>query len=187
MTNSAETQSAPGRIVLFNGPPSSGKTSLVNALIDQRTDPWFHLSLDEFHAAISERFWRDDGGELFERLIVGYLGAVRAIALAGFDVMAEAVLVPARRSLYDETFGALATLLIAVRCPLDVVIHREKCRSDRRGGPIDFPADYFEAVYSRLTYDFEVASETANPSELALLVGANLDQLVPSSFATHLI
>jgi chloramphenicol 3-O phosphotransferase len=186
MTGAATSSTAPGRVVLFNGPPSSGKTSLVNALVDQRAEPCFHLSLDDFRMGIAERSWLDDDGTLFEGLITGYLGSLRAVALAGIDVMAEAVMVPARRSRYAEIFGELPVIVIGVRCPLDVATQRERDRTDRRGGPIDFPADYFGAVYSGLTYDYEIATDTGDPSGLAATVAANLDRLVATSFSSHL-
>lgn len=135
---------------------------------------------------IAERSWLEDEGTLFEGLITGYLGSLRAVALAGIDVMAEAVIVPARRSRYAEIFGELPIIVIGVRCPLDVATQRERARTDRRGGPIDFPADYFEAVYSGLSYDFEIATDTGDPSGLAAQVAANLDRLVPTSFSSHL-
>jgi chloramphenicol 3-O phosphotransferase len=181
----ASPQSTAGRIVLFNGPPSSGKTSLVTALQHVLPTPWFHLSLDDFHLGFTERSWREDDGQLFDRLVVSYLQSLRAIALSGNDVLAEAVMVPARRDLYRETFNELPIILIGVRCSLSVAVEREQGRTDRRGGPIDFPSDYFEAVYDGLTYDFESATESGSPKALADELVRLLDHLTPSPFQNH--
>lgn len=178
---------APGRVVLFNGPPSVGKTSLLRAMINQLESPWYHLSLDEFRSGIAERWWISDRGELFERLVAAYLGALRQVALEGIDVLAEAVVTPARRALYDQVFGSMPLLLISVRCSLDVAIQRERSRIDRRSGPLDMSAHDFAAVYSGMTYDMEIDSAADQPPDLADLVRANLDQLEPSTFASHLI
>jgi chloramphenicol 3-O phosphotransferase len=186
MNAMAAPKSTVGRIVLFNGPPSSGKTSLVTALQHELLTPWFHLSLDDFHLGFTERSWREDEGQLFDRLVVGYLQSLRAIASSGIDVVAEAVMVPARRGLYQEVFDELPILLIGVRCSLGTAIDRERSRTDRRNGPIEFPADYFEAVYDGLTYDFESRTETSNPQELAAQLVQLLDQLTPSTFKDHL-
>jgi len=143
------SDSSIGRVALFNGPPSSGKTSLVNSLQHQISAPWFHLSLDDFRPGYSESFWDEDEGDLFSRLLTGYVGALREMALAGNDVLAEAVITPARRLLYESTFGSLPLLLIGVKCRLDIAVQREVSRADRRHGPIELPAAYFAAVQSR--------------------------------------
>ena len=177
---------AKGRIALFNGPPSSGKTSLVTALQDITAEPWFHLSLDDFHSGIIDRWWLDDAGQLFVQLISGYLRSLHEMALAGINVMAEAVIIPERRSLYQDNFGDTPIVLIGVNCPLDVAMHREQSRSDRRIGPIDLPADYFKAVHTGLIYDFEVATDTGSPTELAANMLSDFNRLQPSRFESHL-
>jgi chloramphenicol 3-O phosphotransferase len=179
--------SALGRVVLFNGAPSSGKSSLVKAVTEGLSTPSFHLSLDDFRAGIAERWWTTDEGQLFEQFVAGYLGSLRQMSLSGIDVMAEAVVTPARRRLYEKTFGDVPLLLIAVRCPLNVARRRERSRTDRRGGPITLSARYYADVYTGLSYDLEVASETAQPDELAAVVRAKIQHLVPTSFANHLI
>jgi chloramphenicol 3-O phosphotransferase len=185
---SDEVSSIPliGRIALFNGPPSSGKTSLVNALQEIAAEPWFHLSLDDYHSGIIQRWWLGDDGQLFVRLISGYLGSLHQMALAGINVMAEAVIIPERRSLYQDKFGDTPIVLIGVNCPLDVAMHREQIRSDRRIGPIDLPAAYFESVRAGLNYDLEVASDTGSPTELAATLLPEFNLLAPSRFESHL-
>ena len=175
-----------GRVALFNGPPSSGKTSLVNSLQHEISDPWFHLSLDDFRSGYCESFWDDDDGDLFSRLLTGYVGALREMALAGNDVLAEAVITPARRLLYESTFGSMPLLLIGVKCRLDTAIQREASRVDRRHGPIELPAEYFAAVHEGLSYDLEIESSEESPQDLAVTVLADFNALIPSSFASHL-
>ena len=86
--------------MLFNGPPSSGKTSLVNSLVALLTEPWFHLSLDDFRSGYPEPWFVHDTGALFDRLLAGYLASLREMAKSGNDVLAEAVITPSRRVLY---------------------------------------------------------------------------------------
>ena len=174
-----------GRVVLFNGPPSSGKTSLVAALQQRLAEPWFHLSLDDFHAGYLERWWVADDGPLFDRLVAGYAASLREMAVAGNDVLAEAVITPARRNLYESVFGETPIALIAVRCPLEVAVDRERNRTDRRSGPIEFPPDYFAAVYGGLTYDHEIDTSNRTPDALATDLLESFSQFAPTSFTAH--
>lgn len=175
-----------GRVALFNGPPSSGKTSLVNSLQHEIAEPWFHLSLDDFRSGFCERWWTPGDEQLFDRVLSGYLGSLREMALAGNDVLAEAVITPERRHLYDNTFGELPILLIGVKCLLEVAIHREALRTDRRRGQIDLPASDFAAVHDGLSYDLEVDTSAGNPTELTAKMLPKFVQLRPTSFKRHL-
>ncbi|MGD0852928.1 MAG: hypothetical protein ABSA07_06155 [Acidimicrobiales bacterium] len=175
-----------GRVAFFNGPPSTGKTSLVEALQSEVDEPWFHRSLDEFHAGIADRWWDEDEGELFEQLVVGYLSSLLHVALAGINVMAEAVIVPARRNLYQRILGETPILLIGVKCRLEVATERERRRPDRRHGPIDLPARYFETVHAGLKYDLEVATDSHTATELAIDLLPQFERLDPSPYASHL-
>jgi chloramphenicol 3-O-phosphotransferase len=175
-----------GRVAIFNGPPSTGKSSLVNSLQRELTAPWFHLSLDDFRSGYPTSFWDDDEGVLFDRLLAGYVGALREMALAGNNVLAEAVITPARRLLYESTFGSLQLLLIGVKCRLEKAIQREASRTDRRHGPIELPALYFAAVHEGLSYDLEIETSDENPKDLAVTFHSEFEALIPSSFASHL-
>jgi len=175
-----------GRVVLFNGPPSSGKTSLVNSLREEMAEPWFYLSLDDFRSGFSERWWFEDRGQLFERVMSGYLGSLLQMSKAGVDVLAESVITPARQHLYESTFGETPMLLIGVMCPLDVAIEREGARNDRLRGPIELDAQEYDAVHAGLSYDIEVSTTAGNPSELAVELAARIGLLVASPFSDHL-
>jgi chloramphenicol 3-O phosphotransferase len=177
---------ATGRVVLFNGPPSSGKTSLVTSIQGIVDEPWFHMSLDDFHSGYSEQWWLNDDGRIFGQLVAGYLASLREMARAGNDVLAEAVITPSRRKLYESTFGATPVVLVGVRCPLKVAVHRERHRADRHHGPIDLQSDSFAAVHSGLTYDFEIDTSRLGPRELAASMVPKLRGLTPTPFSSHL-
>lgn len=174
-----------GRLAFFNGPPSSGKTSLVNSLQEELAEPWFHLSLDDFRAGYSSRWWIESDDHRFDILVSGYLGSLREMALAGNDVLAEAVMTRERRHLYDHVIGDLPIVLIGVKCSWEIALRRETTRTDRRGGPIHLPADYFAAVHEGLTYDLEVDSSVKNPTELAEELIPRFLRLNSSNFRSH--
>jgi chloramphenicol 3-O phosphotransferase len=165
---------AVGRVVLLNGPPSCGKTTLARALLPQLDDPWFHRSLDDFRAGYLDRYWLADDGTLFERVVHGYVGALRAMAVAGNNVIAEAVITPARAELYATTFRDLPVVVVAVRCPLELARERERARDDRVRGPIALPADAFEDVYRSVAHDVEIDTSVGAPDVLARVLAARL-------------
>jgi chloramphenicol 3-O phosphotransferase len=149
--------------------------------------PWFHLSLDDFRSGFSSRWWIEDDGQLFERVMVGYLGSLVQIANAGSDVLAESVITPTRQPLYESIFGAIPIALIGVQCPLEVAIERERARGDRRRGPIDLDAEEYMAVHAGLSYDLEVSTAAASPTDLAVAVAPQFDRLIPSPLSSHLM
>ena len=171
----------PGRVVLLNGPPSSGKTTLALALQAALPDPYFHRSLDDFRAGYSTARWTSDDGTLFERVMVGYLGAVRAMAVAGNNIIAEAVITPARRRLYIANFDHLAVTLVGVRCPLELAIARERQRTDRLRGPVELPPDAYAAIHSHGSYDIDVDTSTGTARELATELAIRLRAVKPSA------
>jgi chloramphenicol 3-O phosphotransferase len=186
MTQPTSSPSETGRLVFFNGPPSSGKTSLVDELQHQLDEPWFHLSLDDFRSGIADQWWLADDGQLFERVLRGYLASLYAMVLAGLDVTAEAVITPGRRRLYETTFGETPITLIGVVCPLEVATEREGSRGDRQCGPIDLDADAYAAVHAGLLYDTEINTSKEEPSALARALALHFDRLQSSSFRSHL-
>jgi chloramphenicol 3-O phosphotransferase len=185
MTHRTSTPSI-GRLVLFNGPPSSGKTSLVDELRNQLSEPWFHLSLDDFRSGIDDRWWLQDDAELFDRVMTGYLASLHAMVAAGLDVMAETVITPGRRRLYETTFAETLMTLVGVMCPLDVATEREGARDDRQRGPIDLDADAYAAVHAGLSYDTEIDTTKEGPVELARAFALQVGEFRSSSFRSHL-
>jgi chloramphenicol 3-O phosphotransferase len=158
----------------------------VDALQAVLAAPWFHLSLDDFRSGFSERWWIDDDGQLFERVMAAYLGSLRQIARAGIDVLAESVITPARQRLYESTLGETPTVLVGVQCPIEVAIERERTRSDRPRGPVYLDADEYIAVHAGLSYDLEVVTTSDRPTDLAVALAAQFGHLKFSTFRSHL-
>ena len=81
----------PGRVILLNGPSSSGKSSVGRALLPLMEDPWFLVPVDAINALRSTEPRRElDDAELAEvlaRTRRGYHRVIAALASAGNDVV----------------------------------------------------------------------------------------------------
>ncbi|MBO0728908.1 MAG: AAA family ATPase [Acidimicrobiaceae bacterium] len=177
-----ELLTPPGRVVLLNGAPSSGKTTLARALQRALDTPWFHLSLDVFRAGYPDDRWLRDDGTLFEQVMVGYLGALRQLAESGIDLLAEAVITPDRQTLYAKTFQDLPVLLVGVHCSHTEAIRRERERFDRLSGPLELPWEAFAAVHAGMSYDLEVDTSTTSAESLARRLATEFDAVDTVAF-----
>ena len=155
--------------MLLNGPPSTGKTTLAQALQERLETPYFHLSLDQFRAGYADRHWRTDDGTLFQSTLTGYLASLRALVGLGHRVIAEAVMTPERLGTYLDVFEAVPVLLIGVHCPVEIAQQRERSRLDRRR-PLDLAVPAYDLVHSHGGYDVDVDTSRCTPAEAASAV-----------------
>jgi chloramphenicol 3-O-phosphotransferase len=149
------------RVVILNGPSSSGKTTLATAFRDQRAasgELWFLTGIDDFlaklpsewlsvgpesgpYAADGVRFERTDRGLEFRigsegrKLIRAYQSGVAAAAGAGLNVIVDEVVID--QASWDDWTTSLVGLhvvWVGVRCSLDVA------NSENSLGPNDSAA-----------------------------------------------
>lgn len=146
---------APGHIILLNGTPSSGKTTVARALWDELEPPHWYRSLDDFRQGYQERHWLADPRPLFERVFRGFVRSIAEMAWAGHSVITEAVILPGNADTYLDALEGLTVVLVGVRCPLSVAQQRERQRTDRLGGPIDLAVPDFDAVHRDVPYDID--------------------------------
>ena len=100
---------SPGRVVLFHGTSSSGKTTVARAVQRLSDEPWVHLGIDTVWNAIDERWmehgpraaegflWSEDAtivpGPVGQRLARGMRAGLAAFARAGNDVLVDDVFI----------------------------------------------------------------------------------------------
>lgn len=190
----------PGRIVVLNGAPRAGKSSLAAAI--QRTVPgdWLTLGVDALAAMIPPA-WAPGiglrpGGErpdlepLVERLYAGLYEMIAAQSRLGFDVVVDV----GHHDAYSRPLGILAACarrltdlpawLIGVRCPLDTILERRRQTDPTRPGLYLAPAPgeavpapilaWQEAVHRPGLYDLEVDSGRLSPDAAAAAIAAHL-------------
>lgn len=167
-------QDPPGRVILLNGTPSSGKTTIARALWDRLDPPHWYRSLDDFRQGYQPRHWSEDPRRLFDRVFQGFVRSIAQMAWAGHSVITEAVILPTNADAYLEALDGLAVALIGVRCPLEVAQERERRRTDRAGGPIDLAVPDFDAVHRDVRYDVDVDTSVTPVAEAVDRISARL-------------
>lgn len=182
-----------GTIVLLNGAPRSGKSSIARAMQEQLDGVWINLGVDAAMAAqpaaIQPGIGLRPGGErpdlepLIQQLYGALFDSVAAYARAGVNVVSDLGIHDA----YSRPLGILAdavrrmaglpVLLVGVRAPLDTIMARRN--ADPRGGHYEagpgVPAPvrlWQEAPHAHAIYDLEIDSSAMTPDAAAALIGA---------------
>ena len=149
------------QVMLLNGSPSAGKSTVAAAVQDVADRPIFHRSLDHFLDGY-ETGWRSQDRSLFDKVMTGYVYSLASLVRAGCDVVAEAVIIPERLALYRAAFADVPVLLVGVHCFLEVAKAREEARTDRT--PLELDVPWFETVH-HVPYDAEVDTTDDPPPE----------------------
>ena len=166
----------PGTIVILNGASSSGKTTLLELLQERLEPAYLNAGIDKFIWMLPERWlerplWDDvlglatKAGEAGQRLFSGMHHAIAELSRAGNNVLADHVLVEtAWVTECAALFAGLPAYFIGVRCPLEVLVERERSRRNRTLGQA---AAQHPLVHAHGIYDFEVDTSRFNPQECA--------------------
>jgi len=179
-----------GRVVLLNGTPSSGKTTLAKALQEVLDPPHWYRSLDDFIKGYLPKHWDSARGPwseahrrvLFMNVLHGYLRSLRAMAQVGHPIISESVILPLTRDLYLDSLADLEVYLFGVRCPLAVAQERERARRDRQQGvPIELDVPEFDLAHSHGPYDAEVDTSKMSVAQCVSTLTSALER-PPSAF-----
>jgi chloramphenicol 3-O phosphotransferase len=149
------------QIIFLNGTSSSGKTSIAKALQEKLTDPYMHISVDNFFHFLPERFLNptsleeiDRLGNLIPNVISGFHKCIAALATAGNYLIVDHVLQEQDwLKKCVESLEELDVLFVGVKCPLEIAERREKERGNRNIGTARYQID---RVHAHDQYDIVV-------------------------------
>ena len=187
----------PGTIVVLNGAPRSGKSSIVAAIQATLAGPWLNLGVDVARSMTPERYQPGVGlrpGEpdhpaaLFVPVFFAALyDSIAAHSRHGVNVVADvghhdtAILSDCAHRL-----DGLPALLVGVRCPLDVIMERRNASPPGRyavGTPeahVPAPAQLWQdTVHVPGIYDLEVDTSVLSPEECAEAIRRRLEDDSP--------
>jgi chloramphenicol 3-O phosphotransferase len=199
-----------GRVVVLNGAPRSGKSSIARAIQETFDEPWMNLGVDVFGRHVTPPGYlpgmglrpggvRPDLEALLPALYGAFYESVAAHSRHGLHVVVDV----GHHDAYSKPLGLLGdaarrlagipAFLVGVQCPLEVIMRRRAeaaAAGDTRyevvgpGGAIPEPVRRWqEEVHRPGIYDLEVDTSSATPEEAAAMIRARLDGLPPTAFA----
>ncbi len=194
-----------GQVVILNGAPRSGKSSIVTAIQDTFAGLWMNLGVDVFVRHVTPPRYRPGMGlrpgeedhelaPLVPALYAAMYESIAAHSRAGVNVVVDVghhdpkVLADCARRLLGSS-----VLFVGVRCPIEVIMERRKAAQAGREGnyavasasdPIPAPvARWQAAVHVPGIYDLEVDTSQLSPEQCAAAIRRRLDDgTAPSAF-----
>ena len=196
-----------GRIVILNGTPRSGKSSIARAIQAQWGGLWMNLGVDGFMAMTPERFQpgmglrpggeRPDLEPIIPLLYEGLYESVAAHSRLGINVVVDV----GHHNGYAKSLNILPACahiladlpawLIGVRCPLDEIMRRRRATGWNPdwadGDPVPAPIlRWQEAVHRPGIYDLEVDTSQLSPDACAQRIRQHMEHGSAPSALTRL-
>ena len=181
-----------GQIVVLNGAPRSGKSSIAAAIQERGAGVWMNIGVDVARMATPPRYQPGIGlrpGEeahpaapVVPVLYAALYASVAVHSRLGLNVVVD-VGHHATELLSDcaRRLTGLPVLFVGVRCPLEVVIERRNASMPgsyatvAEGEQIPIPIlRWQEDVHAHGPYDLEVDTSVAGPEECADTILARL-------------
>ncbi|UDL90311.1 chloramphenicol phosphotransferase [Mesorhizobium sp. PAMC28654] len=181
----------PGQIIILNGVPRSGKSSIVQAIQESFDGVWMNLGVD-IHAQITPPRYRPGiglrpGGErpdlevFVPQFYAAFYEAIAAHSRLGLNVIVDighhdAYSRPLHiRADCARRLVGLPVLFVGVRCPIDIILKRRAGSALEMGyvtgsnaDPVPLPVRLWqEAVHQPGLYDLEVDTSLLSPIQCA--------------------
>jgi chloramphenicol 3-O phosphotransferase len=194
-------------IVLLNGAPRSGKSSIARALQASPDGVWINLGVDVAMSAMPAQFKPGlglrPGGERpdLEPLVQQQYGAlfdsIAAHARAGLNVVSDFGI----HDSYSKPLGilpdavrrlaGLPVLFVGVRCPIAAIMARRNADSQggyyEAGDTVPAPvALWQDAPHAHGVYDLEIDTSVTTPEQAAAMIRSMLHNL-PTMSAFELL
>lgn len=179
-----------GKIIILNGPPRSGKSSIAKEIQKKFEGIWMNLGVDNSMAATPERFQpgiglrpggeRPDLEPLIHKLYLAIYESIAAYSRQGINVVADFGhhhAYAAELTIFPECANILQSypvMLVGVHCPIDIIMERRKKTWNtpyEKSDPIPQPvARWQQAVHAGMVYDMELDTSEHTPEECAELI-----------------
>jgi chloramphenicol 3-O phosphotransferase len=185
----------PGQIVILNGAPRSGKSSIVRVVQETFAGVWMNLGVDVFARSVTPQRYQpgiglrpgpgpergSDRPDLEPLVPVFYTALYESIAAhsrLGLNVVVDVghhgAIHPSLLGDCARVLAGLPVLFVGVRCPVEVIMERRRA-SPRgsyavaaEGEPVPPPVVLWqEEVHKPGIYDLEVDTSQLTPEECA--------------------
>jgi len=193
---------APGQIVVLNGTPRSGKSSIASVIQDTFDGVWMNLGVDRFMRMTPDCYIpgmglrpggeRQDIEPLVLTLYRALYESIAAHSRLGLNVVVDvghhdAYAVP-RGILPDceRRLSGLTVLFVSVRCQIEAIMDRRRATGWQTSSTADAPVPRPVRLWQREVhipgiYDLEVNTSVLDPEACAAAIRQRLDHGPPPS------
>jgi chloramphenicol 3-O phosphotransferase len=201
--------SAPGQIVILNGAPRAGKSSIVRIIQQSFEGVWMNLGVDVFARGVTPERYQPGvglrpgpgpgfGGDrpelepLVPTLYAALYESIAAHSRLGLNVVSEGglhgAIHPGLLGDCARRLAGLPVLFVGVRCPVEVIMQRRRESPPGRYAvseldePIPPPVLLWQQeVHKPGLYDLEVDTSELGPGECAEQIRQRLAEGPPGS------
>jgi chloramphenicol 3-O phosphotransferase len=188
---------APGQIIILNGAPRSGKSSIVAVIQDTFDGVWMNLGVDAFMQMTPARYLpgmglrpggeRQDIEPLVPILYRALYESIAAHSHEGLNIVVADVHYAVSRGILPacaRRLRGLPVLFVGVRCPIETIMERRRTTGWETGTPADAPIPQPVRLWQREVhipgiYDLEVDTSVLGPEACAAVVRRHLDNGPP--------
>lgn len=187
---------SPGQIIILNGAPRSGKSSIVTVIQDTFDGVWMNLGVDRFMQMTPARYLpgiglrpggeRPDIEPLVPILYYAMYESIAAHCRSGLNVVVDvghhdAYTIP--RGILPrcaQRLSGLPVLFVGVRCPIEIIMERRRATGWNTDSAPDAPVPppvrlWQQAVHSPGIYDLEVDTSVLSPQECATVIRQHIE------------
>ncbi|MER9298970.1 chloramphenicol phosphotransferase [Mesorhizobium sp. M0621] len=189
-----------GQIIILNGAPRSGKSSIARAIQESFDGVWLNLGVDVYEQATPPRYRPGiglrPGGERpdLEAFVPGLYAALYESIAAHSRLELNVVADVGHHDAYSKPLHILAdcarrlaglpVLLVGVRCPIEIIMERRAASAADKGyvtgspdDPVPLPVRLWqEEVHRPGIYDLEVDTSLLSPVQCADAIRLRLEQ-----------
>jgi chloramphenicol 3-O phosphotransferase len=205
-----DEQARAGQIVILNGAPRSGKSSIVHAIQETFPGVWLNLGVDVFVRHVTPKRLKPGvglrpgerehrAGPLVPALYAAMYESIAAHSRQGFNVAVDVGHhSDFRDALADcaRRLEGLPVLFVGVRCPIDAIMARRNAGQKGREGqyavgtaedPVPEPVRRWqEEVHVPGVYDLEVDTGALDPQACAEVIRRRILEGPPGTAFTRL-
>ncbi|WP_052447494.1 chloramphenicol phosphotransferase CPT family protein [Clostridium polynesiense] len=199
--NNQDVHNSLGKIIILNGAPRSGKSSIVAAIQQTFHGVWMNLGVDHFMCMTPKKFLPGiglrPGGERpdLEPIIIDMYHALYESIAAHSRLGLNVVVDVGHHDNYSVPRGILShcadilhglpVLFVGVRCPLEEIMKRRELTGykgiDEKGNVYPPILLWQEYVHLPGIYDIEVDTSIHSPEECAELILKRLSDETPAT------
>lgn len=197
------TEPQPGQIIILNGAPRSGKSSIATVIQAQFPGVWLNMGVDRFMAMTPAAYHpgiglrpggeRPDLEPLIVRLYHAMYQSIAAHSRLGLNVVVDV----GHHDGYSVPRGilpacarilvGLPVLLVGVRCPIETILERRRATGYRADAAVwEAVARWQHAVHDPGIYDLEVDTARATPEACGAIIRQRLESGEPLTAVSQL-